>query len=78
LTPSTRLGTAAMIRRAFVEAQNYLDKFANTEPGKPTPARDLTHEAIGWVLRGEIPWRQHSHRADDIATGSPTSSATGW
>ena len=67
-----------MIRRAFVEAQNYLDKFANTEPGKPTPARDLTHEAIGWVLRGEIPWRQHSHRADDIATGSPTSSATDW
>ena len=67
-TPSTRLGTAAMIRRAFVEAQNYLDKFAYTEPGKPTPARDLTHEAIGWVLRGEIPWRQHSHRADDIAT----------
>jgi len=68
-TPSTRLGTAAVIRKAFVEAQNYLDSFANAEPGKPPPSRDLTHEAIGWVLRGEIPWRQHSrrhrHRGED-------------
>ncbi len=67
-TPSTRLGTAAVIRTAFVDAQNYLDKHANAEPGKPPPSRDLTHEAIGLVLRREIPWRQHSHRADDIAT----------
>ena len=57
-SPSTRLGTAAVIRKAFVEAQNYLDRFANAEPGKPPPSRDLTHEAIGWVLRGQIPWRQ--------------------
>lgn len=63
--PSTRLGTAAVIRKAFVEAQNYLAKLAD-EPDK-TP-RDLTLEALGAVLRGELPWRQHSHRADDIAT----------
>jgi imidazolonepropionase-like amidohydrolase len=31
-------------------------------------ARDLKLEAIGRVLRREIPWRQHCHRADDIAT----------
>ncbi len=67
-TPSTRLGTAAVIRKAFVDAQNYLDRHAAAEPGKPPPSRDLTHEALGWVLQGEIPWRQHSHRADDIAT----------
>jgi len=66
--PSTRLGTAAVIRTAFVEAQNYLDKHAVTEPGKPPPARDLTSEALGEVLAGTIPWRQHCHRADDIAT----------
>ena len=30
--------------------------------------RDLKLEALGWVLRREIPWRQHCHRADDIAT----------
>ncbi len=60
-TPSTRLGTAMVIRKAFIEAQNHLDK--GDEEG-----RNLTHEALAMVLRREIPWRQHSHRADDIAT----------
>jgi imidazolonepropionase-like amidohydrolase len=30
--------------------------------------RDLKLEALGLALRREIPWRQHAHRADDIAT----------
>ena len=30
--------------------------------------RDLKLEALSLVLRREIPWRQHCHRADDIAT----------
>lgn len=67
-TPSTRLGTAAVIRGAFVDAQNYADQQAHAEPGKAAPSRDLKLEALGMVLRREIPWRQHSHRADDIAT----------
>ncbi|WP_044494145.1 amidohydrolase family protein, partial [Nesterenkonia massiliensis] len=29
---------------------------------------DLISEALAKVLAGEIPWRQHCHRADDIAT----------
>lgn len=66
--PSTRLGTASVIRDAFVEAQNYLDKLAHVEPDKAAPGRDLKLEALASVLRREIPWRQHSHRADDIAT----------
>jgi imidazolonepropionase-like amidohydrolase len=70
-TPSTRLGTAAVIRSAFVEASNYLAKQAaenhSSERDGPTP-RDLKLEALGRVLRREIPWRQHCHRADDIAT----------
>jgi imidazolonepropionase-like amidohydrolase len=66
--PSSRLGTAAVIREGFVRAQAYLDKLAAAEPGKPVE-RDLRSEALGRVLQGEIPWRQHSHRADDIATG---------
>jgi imidazolonepropionase-like amidohydrolase len=70
-TPSTRLGTAAVIRSAFVEASNYLAKQAaenhSSERNGPTP-RDLKLEALGRVLRREIPWRQHCHRADDIAT----------
>jgi imidazolonepropionase-like amidohydrolase len=70
-TPSTRLGTAAVIRSAFVEASNYLAKQDaenhSSERTGPTP-RDLKLEALGRVLRREIPWRQHCHRADDIAT----------
>ncbi|WP_144720723.1 amidohydrolase [Agrococcus jejuensis] len=64
-TPSTRLGTAKVIREAFVAAQNYLRKHADPDSNADV---DLTHEAIAKVLRREIPWRQHAHRADDIVT----------
>jgi imidazolonepropionase-like amidohydrolase len=76
-TPSTRLGTAAVIRSAFVEALNYQAKLdaaaaaAVAAPGSAAAApvgRDLKLEALCRVLRREIPWRQHCHRADDIAT----------
>jgi imidazolonepropionase-like amidohydrolase len=71
-TPSTRLGVAAVIRGAFVDAANYLARI-DAEQGKPEGERkpvdrDLKLEALGRVLRREIPWRQHCHRADDIAT----------
>jgi imidazolonepropionase-like amidohydrolase len=71
-TPSTRLGTAAVIRGAFVDAANYLQRL-DAEQRKPEAERkpvdrDLRLEALGRVLRREIPWRQHCHRADDIAT----------
>src|SRR6266700_3266471 len=65
-TPSTRLGTAAVIRSALVDAANYLSKL-ESEQRSPV-GRDLKLEALGRVLRREIPWRQHCHRADDIAT----------
>jgi imidazolonepropionase-like amidohydrolase len=71
-TPSTRLGTAAVIRGAFVAAANYLERIEAEErrpENKRKPVdRDLKLEALGRVLRREIPWRQHCHRADDIAT----------
>ena len=74
VNPSSRLGTAAAIRTALVEALNYLEKendgdqTESPERVRLTQARDLKHEALGRVLRREIPWRQHCHRADDIAT----------
>jgi imidazolonepropionase-like amidohydrolase len=72
-TPSTRLGTAAVIRSAFVAAQNYQAKLAASSSADPSSERavverDLKLEALSRVLRREIPWRQHCHRADDIAT----------
>lgn len=66
-TPQTRLGTAAVIRDAFSQAGNYLGRWASAQPDRP-PERDLKMEALAKVLRREIPWRQHCHRADDIAT----------
>lgn len=70
--PTTRLGTAALIRGAFVDAANYLQRL-EAEHAKPAAERkpvdrDLKLEALGSVLRREIPWRQHCHRGDDIAT----------
>lgn len=67
-TPSTRLGVAAIIREAFVHAQDYRAKreHARSE-GKPFE-RDLNLETLVRVLDGELLWDQHTHRADDIVT----------
>lgn len=61
-TPSTRLGVALTIRTALATARDWAAK----DPADR--AVDLTSEALARVLSREIPWRQHSHRADDIAT----------
>ena len=73
VNPSSRLGTAATIRAAFVEAANFMAKedqssSSSAERTGATAVRDLKLEALARVLRREIPWRQHCHRADDIAT----------
>ncbi|UED83975.1 amidohydrolase [Streptomyces profundus] len=66
--PSTRQGVAAVIRDAFTQAQDYRARKAHAEEeGKPFE-RDLTSETLLRVLDGSLPWCQHSHRADDIAT----------
>ncbi len=66
--PSTRQGVAAVIRDAFIKAQDYQARrdaaAANAEPFD----RDATCEVLVRVLAGELPWCQHTHRADDIAT----------
>lgn len=67
-TPSTRLGVAAVIRDAFVAAQDYAAEKAKAEAdGKPFK-HNRTHEAMNLVLDRKIPWCQHVHRVDDIAT----------
>jgi imidazolonepropionase-like amidohydrolase len=81
-TPSTRLGTALVIREALVQAGNYLAKLAAAEDQPPSERkpvdRDLGLEALGQVLRRQIPWRQHCHRADDIATAIRLSREFGY
>ncbi|MGP3929634.1 amidohydrolase [Nonomuraea sp. KM88] len=66
--PSTRQGVAAVIRDAFMKAQDYRARRAAAQAeGKPFD-RDGTLEILVRVLDGELPWCQHTHRADDIAT----------
>jgi imidazolonepropionase-like amidohydrolase len=76
--PSTRLGVAAVIRDAFTKAQDYRTarEWAARE-GTPFE-RDNTQEILVRVLDGELPWSQHSHRADDIATAIRLSEEFGY
>lgn len=58
--PATRMASAAILRESLARAQDYLKKEA--------PERDLKMEALGRVLKQEVPLRLHAHRADDIMT----------
>ncbi|GHH70071.1 amidohydrolase [Promicromonospora soli] len=76
--PSTRLGVTNVIRKAFVDAQNYVAKRdAAAAEGKPFE-RDLGKETLARVLAGELAWDQHTHRADDIATAIRLSEEFGY
>lgn len=68
--PGTRMGNAATLRKALIEAQNYLDKIKRAEAeGKPKSVeRNLKLEQLGKVLNREMKARIHCHRADDIIT----------
>jgi imidazolonepropionase-like amidohydrolase len=76
--PSTRLGVAAVIRDAFLHTQDYVAARSHAaDEGKPFD-RDATYETLARVLSGEIPWCQHTHRADDIATAVRLSEQFGY
>jgi imidazolonepropionase-like amidohydrolase len=76
--PSTRQGVAAVIREAFVKAQNYQAQRAHAATKNKPFCRDLGLEVLGRVLDGELPWSQHCHRADDIATAIRLSDEFGY
>ena len=67
--PSTRMGTAALLREALAKAKEYQKKLekAVDNPDK-APERNLQNEALAKVLTGELPLIVHAHRADDIMT----------
>lgn len=67
--PSTRMGTAFVLRDAFYKAKDYQDKLqrAQDDPNK-MPERDLQCEALLQVLTQELPLYVHAHRADDMMT----------
>lgn len=52
-SPGTRAKGIAMLRQEFLKAQEYLKKQGNKDADK-RPARDLSLEMVGSILRGEI------------------------
>jgi len=70
--PMTRMAIAAMIRETLIKAQRYMQDLeeyeASDKPDKKRPAFDMKLEALLPVLRREIPFKAHAHRADDIFT----------
>ena len=66
--PSTRLAVASIIRDAFHEAQDYQLRRAEAARDGKAFDRDADCEVLALVLDGTLPWSQHTHRADDIAT----------
>jgi imidazolonepropionase-like amidohydrolase len=65
--PSTRMGTANLLRTAFNAAQVYAKKrAAATEDKRPAP--NLKLEALEMALKGELPVYFSAHRADDLMT----------
>lgn len=69
IMPSTRMGIAGVLRESLQKAKNYMEKKEMyTDDPEKMPEVDLRLEALIPVLKKEIPFRAHAHRADDIAT----------
>jgi len=62
--PSTRMGTAAVIREWLMKAQDYSKK----KKTKDFKERDIKLEALLPLLENKIQARAHAHTADDIIT----------
>lgn len=67
--PSTRMGTAYLLRKAFYDAKEYEKDLKEKEdnPDKKVK-RDLKSEMLLKVLNHELTLHVHAHRADDIMT----------
>tara|TARA_R100001143_G_C3358741_1_gene134193 strand:+ start:316 stop:1617 length:1302 start_codon:yes stop_codon:yes gene_type:complete len=68
-SPGTRAKSAALVRKMYVEAQEYKAKIeeAADDPEK-MPARNLQMETLVEVLEGKRIVHNHTHRHDDILT----------
>jgi len=67
--PSTRMGVAGVLREWLQKTRNYLEKQEKfKDEQEKQPEHDIRLESLAPVLRKEIPFRAHAHRADDAAT----------
>ncbi|MEG2984836.1 MAG: amidohydrolase [Peptostreptococcaceae bacterium] len=69
-TPQTRMAIAAMLRETLKEAEEYLDAILLYEEDDENekPDYDIKMESLLPVLRRDIPFKVHAHRADDMFT----------
>ena len=66
--PSTRMGTAAVLREWLTRARIYVEKKARHKDEAEPFDVDLRLEALSDVVTGDLPAHIHAHRADDIMT----------
>ena len=67
--PSTRMGTAALLRKTLFEAKQYYEKhYVDSTTQRKEETQNFTMESWVSVFKKEIPLKVHAHRADDILT----------
>ena len=78
-SPSTRMATAALFRKAFYEAQEYMEKSSSSDKNNRNDSKkgeektgslqkDFQKDILVKALKKKMPIRAHAHRADDILT----------
>lgn len=72
--PATRMAEVAMLRQILIKAQEY----ERARKEKPTTARDLAMEALGKLLRRELPARIQANSAGDIRSAIALSKEFGF
>ncbi|GIM27675.1 amidohydrolase [Clostridium polyendosporum] len=67
-SPMTRMATAALLREALIEAENYLNKKKKSQQLGEYFEKKIKYESLIPVIEKKIPLKAHVHRADDILT----------
>ncbi len=69
-TPQTRMAIASLLRENLKKAEEYLEEIElyMEHEDNDKPEYDIRMESLLPVLKGEIPFKVHAHRADDIFT----------
>ncbi|WP_380876083.1 imidazolonepropionase related amidohydrolase [Sphingomonas sp. DBB INV C78] len=67
--PNSREGELALLRAAFLSAQDYAEEWREYASGEEDdrPRRNLKLETLAAVLKGDIRVHTHCYRADDMA-----------
>ena len=69
--PMTRMATAALLRETLFKAKEYMqewEEYLQDTEENDKPEYDMKLDALSRVLKKEIHFKAHAHRADDIIT----------